>query len=221
MNYRNVVFDLDGTLLNTLADLQGSVNHIIGQYGYPPVPLAHIRRNLGNGAANLIAKSLPAGRETPGFEEILREYTAYYEQHCMILTAPYPGIIDLLDQLCLADIRMAVVSNKGDGAVRELTAHYFPDRFHSSVGEREGIRRKPAPDTVLQAVRLLGGTAEETLYVGDSEVDFETSANAGTSCALVTWGFRDREALVSLHPDYLIDSPGQLADILIKRATEE
>ena len=214
MNYQNAVFDLDGTLLDTLADLTNSVNHIIGQYGYPPQSRAQVRLSLGNGAANLIARSLPDGRNTPRFEEILQVYTAYYEQHCQILTAPFPGICQMLRQLQENGIRMAVVSNKGDGAVRELTEFYFPGLFHSSVGERDGIKRKPAPDTVLQAIRLLGGTAGQTLYIGDSEVDYETAANAGTACALVTWGFRDRDALKALHPDYLIDRPEQLTEIL-------
>lgn len=209
-----VIFDLDGTLLNTLGDLAASVNYIFGKYGLPLQETENVRRNLGNGARYLLSHMMPQGTDTPGFDEILEEYGEYYKAHCMEVTAPFPGIMDMLRELKKEGIRMAIVSNKGDEAVKELAAVYFEDLMDSAVGERPGIRRKPEPDSLLAAAEEMGASKDNILYVGDSEVDFETAKRAGMKCVLVDWGFRDRKDLEALKPDYLISSADELVGIV-------
>ena len=208
--YKSVIFDLDGTLLNTLEDLTDSVNAALRAFSLPERSIDDVRRSVGNGGRNLMRCVVPGGEKHPAFEQILAWYVPYYEAHCRIKTRPYDGIMPLLQALHDAGIPMAIVSNKGDGAVRALAAEHFGGLIGQAVGEREGIRRKPFPDSVLEAIRLLHADPERTLYVGDSEVDQTTAANAGIDVALVTWGFRDRTSLEALHPKYLIDHPGAL-----------
>ncbi|MCR5161815.1 MAG: HAD family hydrolase [Lachnospiraceae bacterium] len=209
-----VIFDLDGTLLNTLDDLTASVNHIFGKYGLPLQETSDVRRNMGNGARYLLSHMMPQGTDTPGFDGILAEYGEYYKAHCKELTAPFPGIMDMLRKLKKAGIRMAIVSNKGDEAVKELSSVYFEDLMDSAVGERQGIRRKPEPDSLLAAAAEMGAEKDRILYVGDSEVDYETAKRAGMRCVLVEWGFRDKEDLEALQPDYLISSAEELVGIV-------
>ena len=209
-----VIFDLDGTLLNTLDDLTASVNHIFGKYGLPLQETSDVRRNMGNGARYLLSHMMPQGTDTPGFDGILAEYGEYYKAHCKELTAPFPGIMDMLRKLKKAGIRMAIVSNKGDEAVKELSSVYFEDLMDSAVGERQGIRRKPEPDSLLAAAAEMGAEKDKILYVGDSEVDYETAKRAGMRCVLVEWGFRDKEDLEALQPDYLISSAEELVGIV-------
>ena len=211
--YQSVIFDLDGTLLNTLDDLTDSVNAALSAFRLPEKTSDDVRLAVGNGGRNLMRMVIPGGEAHPAFQQILDYYVPYYEGHCRIKTRPYDGIMELLLRLQKKNTRMAIVSNKGDGAVRELAAQYFSGTIDQAVGEREGIRRKPAPDSVLEAMRLLESDPEKTLYVGDSEVDYTTAKNAGIDLALVTWGFRDREALSRLHPKYLIDHPGDLLEL--------
>ena len=208
--YQSVIFDLDGTLLNTLDDLTDSVNATLSAFCLPEKTRDDVRQAVGNGGRNLMRMVIPGGEAHPAFQEILDYYVPYYENHCRIRTRPYEGIMDLLVSLREKQIGMAIVSNKGDGAVQELASLYFDGIIDQAVGERDGIRRKPAPDSVLEAMRLLGSAPKETLYVGDSEVDHTTAINAGLDVALVTWGFRDRNSLFGLHPKYLIDHPGDL-----------
>lgn len=155
-----------------------------------------------------------AGEDNPLFAQILEEYGEYYQSHCQIKTRAYDGIPELLEKLEGAGVKAAIVSNKGDAAVKELNRRYFSKHIDTAVGERAGIRRKPEPDSVLEALRILGGSLERTLYVGDSEVDYHTAANAKMDCVLVSWGFRDRQQLEGLHPEYLIDRPEELLDIV-------
>ncbi len=209
-----VIFDLDGTLLNTLDDLTASVNHIFGKYGLPLQETSDVRRNMGNGARYLLSHMMPQGTDTPGFDGILADYGEYYKMHCKELTAPFPGIMDMLRKLKKAGIRMAIVSNKGDEAVKELASVYFEDLMDSAVGERPGIRRKPEPDSLLAAAAEMGVHKDNILYVGDSEVDHETAKRAGMQCVLVDWGFRDRADLEALRPDYLISAAGELVGIV-------
>ena len=209
-----VIFDLDGTLLNTLDDLTASVNHIFGKYGLPLQETSDVRRNMRNGARYLLSHMMPQGTDTPGFDGILAEYGEYYKAHCKELTAPFPGIMDMLRKLKKAGIRMAIVSNKGDEAVKELSSVYFEDLMDSAVGERQGIRRKPEPDSLLAAAAEMGAEKDRVLYVGDSEVDYETAKRAGMRCVLVEWGFRDKEDLEALQPDYLISSAEELVGIV-------
>lgn len=209
--FETAVFDLDGTLLNTLEDIAGSVNYVLRELSCPQVSLEKVRQSVGNGSWILMEKVLPGGKENPLYERSVHMQMQYYQEHCQILTRPYDGILAVMEELKKAGIGMAIVSNKGDGAVRELSRQYFSDLVSGAVGERPGIRRKPAPDTVFEAVRQMGGNLETTVYVGDSEVDYETARRAGIDCILVSWGFRGRKALEEqFHPRYLIDRPEEL-----------
>ena len=207
-----VIFDLDGTLLNTLDDLADSVNHTMRHFKLPEKTVDEVRRSVGNGGRKLMERVIPGGNSHPRFEEILAYYTPYYQSHCRIKTAPYDGIMDLLTRLKQQGIASAIVSNKGDGAVQELYRQYFSELVSTAVGEREaqGIRKKPCPDTVLEAVKRIGCSVGEAVYVGDSEVDAQTALAADMRCVLVSWGFRDRPELEALQPDALIDSPEEL-----------
>lgn len=214
--YRAVIFDLDGTLLDTLEDLRDGVNHVLTLKGYPERSLEEIRRFVGNGIGKLIERAAPKGTTEVERTEMLRVFRAYYTEHCRIKTGPYNGIMELLQYLKEHGFLMAIVSNKNDAAVKELTRYYFADYIDAevSIGEREGIQKKPAPDSVFEAMRLLGVKKEETVYVGDSDVDRETAKNAGLDCISVTWGFRDEEMLKELKPEYLVHEPKEIEKIV-------
>lgn len=181
------LFDLDGTLLNTLEDLADGTNHALASFGYPRRTLEEVRRFVGNGAANLIAQAVPAGRDPA---PVLKAFQAYYPTHCRIKTAPYPGVPEALAEL-REKYPIAIVSNKPDAAVKPLCAHYFPDIF--ALGETAGCPRKPDPAMVRKAMEAIGVT--DCVYVGDSEVDVLTAKNAGVPCLSVLWGFRDQEQI--------------------------
>lgn len=181
------LFDLDGTLLNTLEDLADGTNHALASFGYSRRTLEEVRRFVGNGAANLIAQAVPAGRDPA---PVLKAFQAYYPTHCRIKTAPYPGIPEALAEL-REKYPIAIVSNKPDAAVKPLCAHYFPGIF--ALGETAGCPRKPDPAMVRKAMEAIGVT--DCVYVGDSEVDVLTAKNAGVPCLSVLWGFRDREQI--------------------------
>lgn len=209
MKYETVIFDLDGTLLNTLGDLTDSVNHILEKFGYPLRTEGEIRKFLGNGSRDLIARSLPVPMDGEEFERIHDEYLAWYTSHSQIRTAPYEGIPELLKKLNEAGIKTAIVSNKGDRQVQALAAKHFPD-VKVVMGERPGIRRKPHPDAILAAMALLSADPATTALVGDSEVDVQTARNAGIGAVAVGWGFRDKEELMRESPDVFINAPGEL-----------
>ena len=212
-----IIFDLDGTLLNTLDDIADSVNAALDRFSLPLVTREKVRESVGNGGRYLLECVVPGGASYERFEELFSFYVPWYQTHCQIKTAPYEGILPAMEKLKEMQVKMAIVSNKGDGAVKELSACYFRDLCEAAVGERDGIRRKPSPDSVLEAMRLLGTDPAETLYVGDSEVDFETAENAGLDCVLVSWGFRPRKQLESLKSAFLIDDPAQLTgDTVLK-----
>ena len=196
MQYKAAIFDLDGTLLNTLEDLCDAVNATMDFYGYPRRTLAEVRAFVGNGVERLISLSLPDGLDTPDFDGIVAYYRNYYAAHSEVKTAPYPGVLELIDGLEKAGVTTAVVSNKPNGATVKLCAKYFPE-ISIAGGEREseGVRRKPWPDMVLHAVEAMGLTVADCVYIGDSEVDVQTAKNAGMDCITVLWGFRDREEL--------------------------
>lgn len=181
------LFDLDGTLLNTLEDLADGTNHALASFGYPRRTLEEVRRFVGNGAANLIAQAVPAGRDPA---PVLKAFQAYYPTHCRIKTAPYPGVPEALTELG-EKYPIAIVSNKPDAAVKPLCAHYFPGIF--ALGETAGCPRKPEPAMVRKTMEAIGVT--DCVYVGDSEVDVLTAKNAGVPCLSVLWGFRDREQI--------------------------
>ncbi len=216
MKYQALIFDLDGTLLDTLDDLWDSVNAVLAKYGYPLKTRDEVCAAVGNGIAILIARVLPAGREDPAFDRVLADFKAYYGEHCEDKTAPYAGIPEMLAELKAAGVKMAIVSNKADFAVKQLAKAWFGDTIKIAIGENEaaGIRKKPAPDTVDLALRELGLTREDAAYVGDSEVDVQTAQNAGMPCLSVTWGFRSRETLLAAGADHLLDTPVRMLDAL-------
>ena len=214
MRYTTVIFDLDGTLLNTLEDIRDSVNHILTKYGYPARTLEEIRLSVGNGSGVLLERSLPKGRETPGFEALLEEYVDWYERHNAIKTAPYEGIMGMLRAVTASEHKTAVVSNKPDANARALVRKFFGSYVSVAFGERPGINRKPSPDSVRAAMRELQSFPFETVYVGDSEVDLKTAAAAGVDCISVAWGFRSRELLEDVGAKTIISKPSELLRLI-------
>lgn len=182
-----ILFDLDGTLLDTLEDLADGTNYALKVFGYPERTVEEVRRFVGNGAARLIRLAVPEGAD---WEPVLSVFQEYYREHCQIKTRPYAGILEALEVLG-GDYPLAIVSNKPDGAVKRLCAGYFPGRF--ARGESTDCPRKPAPDMVFRAMAEIG--ADRCIYVGDSEVDVQTARNAGVPCLSVTWGFRDENEI--------------------------
>lgn len=215
MKYSAVIFDLDGTLLNTLEDLMDATNYALEQYGYPIRTIDEIRNFVGNGARRLIERALPDGTENPDFEEILSVFRSYYTAHCEDKTQAYNGVPDLLQALKAAGCKIAIVSNKPDNAVKELNQTHFRDFIQSAIGEKEGIQRKPAPDMVEHALAELNANKKETVYVGDSDVDIHTAANARLDCISVSWGFRDVEFLRKCGASIIADTPQQVYDLIL------
>ena len=214
MRYTTVLFDLDGTLLNTIDDLTDAVNRTLARFDLPQRTRGEVRSFVGNGARLLMERAAP---EVTGerFEELLESYKADYDANCRVKTAPYPGVDELLQALKAAGVRTGLISNKPDSAVQPLYEAFFADTIDVAVGEREGIRRKPAPDTVLSAMEQLGAKPGETLYVGDSEVDIQTARNAGVACASVAWGFRNPSFLLAHGAKRLFLSARELQDDLL------
>lgn len=211
---KTVLFDLDGTLLNTLTDLSNSVNYALSSHHLPQRTELEVRSFLGNGIHNLIEKSVPENTPSELLEDVFQSFKSYYLQHGLDSTAPYPGIISLLKALQQKSVKMAIISNKVDTAVQQLNKKFFSDYIGIAVGEKPQIRRKPEPDSVLLAMKALDANPATTLYVGDSEVDYETAHSAGIRCALVTWGFRDRLDLEDLHADYYVNSSHELMAVI-------
>ena len=204
-----ILFDLDGTLLDTLEDLLDATNYALTSCGYPPRTLAQLRRFVGNGAANQIRLALPEGASQAEIDHVLAVYKPYYTAHCQHKTQPYPGIPQALAQLGQR-YPIAIVSNKPDGAVKALCRQYFPGIF--ALGETPDCPRKPAPDMVYRAMDAIG--VQQAIYVGDSEVDVDTAKNAGLPCLSVLWGFRDREDLEQAGAQYFCQTVSQLPDCL-------
>jgi len=200
MGYKAVIFDLDGTLLDTLDDLKDGINFVLKKYGYPLQSRDEIKAHVGNGVKRLLELSLEKGLETNGFDDMLSEFKDYYKDNAKNKTAPYDGITELLSALNKKGVKLAVVSNKFDGAVKELCRYYFNGLIPVAIGEQEakGIRKKPNPDTVFAAAKELNCDIADCVYIGDSEVDIETAKNAKTDCITVTWGFREEEYLKSV-----------------------
>ena len=215
MRYKAVVFDLDGTLLYTLEDLYRATNHALGANGLPERSIDEVRRFVGNGYRQLARLASPEGTPDEVQEQVLRDFNAYYMVHSQDNTAPYPGIPELLERLHAAGLKLAVVSNKGDAAVQDLMEHYFPGTFEAIAGEREGVRRKPAPDTVLVAMEHMGTTTDETVFVGDSEVDVLTAQNVGCDCIAVTWGYRDVATLTEAGATILASTTDEVERLVL------
>ena len=209
-----ILFDLDGTLLNTLEDLLDATNYALRAYGYPERTLAELRRFVGNGIGKLIERAVPAGYPAEDTKRVLEDFVAHYAQHSRDTTRPYDGVLPMLDALIAQGVRLGIVSNKIDFAVRELSEAYFGDRMQVAVGDDPSRRRKPAPDSVLEAMRRLGVTREETVYVGDSDVDVMTARNAGVTCCAVSWGFRSVESLRAAGAEHIAATPEELLAML-------
>lgn len=205
--YKTYIFDLDGTLLSTLADLAASTNYALRTHHMPERSLDEVRRFVGNGVKKLMERAIPDGLNNPLFEETFATFRQHYMQHNLDTTQPYPGIMQLLEQLKAEGKNIAVVSNKFYAATRELCRHFFGDLVPVAIGEREDIRKKPAPDTVIEALRELGVDKEGAVYIGDSDVDIMTAKNSGMPCVSVLWGFRDKEFLLENGATTLIYQP--------------
>lgn len=209
-----ILFDLDGTLLNTLGDLQAAVNYALTEYGYPIKTLEEVRLAVGNGVGKLMERVLPKGKENSDYEACLADFREYYSRHLQDQTVPYPGIPELLRELKVGGYRTGIVSNKFDAAVKQLKEDYFPETISVAIGESAGVRKKPAPDCVRKALKELHATLEEAVYVGDSDVDVETAHNSGLSCIGVAWGFRGRQVLEAAGADWIIEEPAELITLL-------
>lgn len=208
--YRLVIFDLDGTILNTLEDLADSVNYALTKNKCPNRTIEEVRKFVGNGIHKLIERAVLPETDEGLIEKVYTDFGAYYKEHCADKTRPYDGIVELIECLREKGMLTAVVSNKADFAVRKLCEQYFPGLFDFVVGEREGIRRKPAPDSVLEVLSTLQIAKREVLYVGDSDVDIQTAKNAGLDQISVAWGFRDAAFLRAHGAEYIVKEPGEI-----------
>ena len=212
--YKAVIFDLDGTLLDTLTDLAEGTNYALRINGFPERTLDEIRRFVGNGARKLIERAVPDGQVEEALEKVRQDFNVYYKIHCKDHTGPYPGIMEMLQELVQQGYSLGVVSNKPDFAVQELIPEYFPDIFASISGERQGVAKKPAPDLIREAMKNLHADSSEAVYVGDSEVDLEAAANAGIPCISVAWGFKGRKFLEEQQAEMIIEAPAEIQKYL-------
>lgn len=212
--HNTLIFDLDGTLLNTLEDLNRSVNFALKKFGFVETSLKKTRKSVGNGIKKLVSLSLPEGTDEETTEKVRAEMMQHYQKHCHDLTMPYPGILPLLNKLKTEGFRLAIVSNKADPMVRELRQVFFDDLISVAVGESAEIRRKPAPDMVFEALRQLGASVEDAVYIGDSEVDLKTAENAGLPCLSVSWGFRSEAQLMDHGAKTICANPERLYDFI-------
>ena len=210
MRYRGVLWDMDGTVLDTLEDLAAAVNVSLRRFSLPEASTEAVRAGLGNGAAHLISCVCPEARR----EEVLAFYKPWYDAHCNIRTRPYPGVLPLMERLRARGVKQAIISNKPDPAVQELAKSYFPGLLDSAVGESPTVRRKPNPDAVLAAVEQMGLAAADCVYIGDTEVDLATAKNAGMACIAVSWGFRSREQLLAAGATALAATAEELEKLL-------
>lgn len=209
-NYDTYVFDLDGTLLSTLGDLAASCNHALCANGMPERTIDEVRRFVGNGVKKLMERAIPGGLDNPLFEKTFADFRQHYMHHNMDTTCPYPGVMEMLESLRSRGKKVAVVSNKFYAATQALCKHFFGDLVDVAIGEREGIRKKPAPDTVNEALAQMNVGKERAVYIGDSDVDIMTANNCGMPCISVLWGFRDYDFLVEHGATIFVTSPLQL-----------
>lgn len=214
MKYSTIVFDLDGTLLDTLEDLRDSVNYALGKNNMPERTLDEIRSFVGNGIRKLIERSVNCGADDPKTDAVFDDFKEHYVKNCRNKTKPYDGILPMLEKLHSMGYKLAIVSNKADAAVKLLADDFFRGLISVSAGEREGVKRKPSPDTVNEVLKELGEKKENAVYVGDSDVDVKTAKNAGLTCISVLWGFRDKEFLTENGAETFISSPEEIFDLL-------
>lgn len=213
MKYDTYIFDLDGTLLDTLGDLAASCNYALRSCGFPERTVDEVRRFVGNGVRLLMIRAIPDGDKNPKFDECYTTFRKHYLYHNLDTTAPYKGIMEMIDALNANHKHIAVVSNKFYEATRDLVRHFFGEEIKVAIGERPDIRKKPAPDTVNEALRQLGVTRDNAVYIGDSDVDIDTARNSGMPCISVLWGFRDKEFLLEHGATTLVSKPEDILKI--------
>ena len=208
--YDTYIFDLDGTLLDTLTDLAASCNYALLQHGMAQRTIDEVRLFVGNGVKKLMERAIPDGLANPQFDEVYQCFRQHYLKHGLDHTAPYPAVLPMLAELKRRNKKIAVVSNKFYRATEELCKHFFDQYVEVAIGEREGIKKKPAPDTVMEALAQLGVTGDNAVYIGDSDVDIATANNCQLPCISVLWGFRDKDFLLRSGATTLINTPEEL-----------
>ncbi len=209
LKFKALVWDLDGTLLNTIDDLADAVNHALAAHGMPTHTVDAVKQFVGRGIRYMVSRAVQNGEENPAFEEVFATFVPYYEAHCQDKTAPYAGISDALATLRAAGCKMAVVTNKIQSAADELVAQMFPD-IHLVIGDSPAVKRKPAPDGVFLALEKLGVDPADAAYIGDSDIDYATAKNASLPCLSVLWGFRTKEQLTEVGADTFFETPAAL-----------
>lgn len=213
MKYDAYIFDMDGTILNTIEDLTDSTNYAMEKMGYPIHTIEEVKWFVGNGIMNLIKRAVPKGTSEEDIKKTFEIFIDYYKVHCNDKTGPYEGIIELLTELKKASKKLAVVSNKADLPVKKLADEIFPGLFDIAVGEREGVNKKPEKDMVDIAINYLKCDRKKAVYIGDTDVDFLTAKNSGLDCILVSWGFRGRDFITQYDADYFVDEPKEILEI--------
>lgn len=211
-----IIFDMDGTLLNTLEDLTDSVNFALGSFSMPQRSIDEVRAFIGNGVTMLVKRSVPTGTDSEKTEKVFSCFREHYLKNMRNKTAPYEGVTEMLENLKKSGYKTGVVSNKLDSAVKELCDELFPSLISSAQGARGESDRKPNPENVFRCIEETGSKKENCLYVGDSEVDIQTAQNAGIKCLCVLWGYRDKEFLSSFGADSFIEKPNEIFDFLSK-----
>ena len=209
-----IIFDMDGTVLNTLDDLTVSVNYVLEKFGMPLRTMEEYRLFFGSGIRRALELATPEGTSDDVIDEMLPVFKEHYDEHCLDKTGPYAGILELMKELKSKGYKMAIVSNKIDSAVKELNERFFSQYVDVAIGEKDGIRRKPAPDTVIQALAELGSSKDAAVYIGDSEVDYQTAVNSGLPCISVLWGFRDKDFLLDIGATTFASTPADICDLL-------
>ncbi len=213
-DFKTYIFDLDGTLLSTLNDLASSTNYALRWAGMPERTIEEVRMFVGNGVKLLMERAIPEGVNNPKFEETYAKFREHYMEHNLDTTRPYDGVPELLHELKRRGKHLAIVSNKFYAATQDLAKHFFPDTIEVAIGERENIRKKPAPDTVLEALRQLNVSKEDAVYIGDSDVDIMTAKNCSLPCISVLWGFRDKDFLIEHGGSLFVDKPIEILSSL-------
>lgn len=214
---RYAIFDLDGTLLDTLDDLTDSMNYMLGKHNFPLRTRDEVRNFVGNGVRKLVERAIPTEYKADDefIDKFYNDFSLYYNSHSDVKTSPYPGTLDMLDKLLENGFDIAIVSNKIDSAVKSLSSKFFGGRIRSAIGEKPSIRHKPEPDMVFMAMEGMGANKMDSIYIGDSEVDIETARNAGIPCVSVLWGFKDRKFLEESGATMLVHSMEELTKNLI------
>lgn len=215
MKYKAVIFDMDGTILNTLEDLKNATNYSLRQFGMPERSLEEVRMFVGNGIRKLVERAVPSSTSEEKIAQVLDVFLEYYEIHSADNTSPYPGILELVEKLKKSGIKTAVSTNKADVPAQELGREYFNGIFDLIVGQQDGLKVKPAPDSVNKILSILDIQKKDAIYIGDSDVDVQTAKNSGLDFIGVSWGFRGREFLEKNGAKNIVDNANEILDLVI------